>query len=158
MRRELSPGDADAIVALHDRVYSSEYGLDGRFAATISWSVQAAVSRGWPERGGAAWIVDRQARLEGCLALTDEGSGVGRVRWFVLAPAIRGGGLGRRLMAELVSEASEVGLARLALETFSALSAAARIYRDLGFAIRWQRETDGWGPPITLQGYELELR
>jgi len=76
----------------------------------------------------------------------------------VLAPALRGRGLGRRLVAELLSEARAAGLQKLGLETFSALTSASRIYRDAGFRLVSERETDVWGPPILYQGYERELR
>src|SRR5450755_2095079 len=108
IRTALSAGDADAIVALHDRVYATEYGLDRRFAASISLSLEAAVASGWPDTSGALWLIDRGSQLDGSLALTDrglqlggslaltdEGGGLGRVRWFVLAPELRGHGLGR---------------------------------------------------------------
>ena len=157
IRTALSAGDADAIVALHDRVYGAEHGLDRRFAASVSWSVEAAVARGWPETTGAVWLVDRVPQLGGSLALTDEGDGLGRVRWFVLAPELRGQSLGRRLVQRLLSEARSARLARLELETFSALTAAAQIYRAAGFELRWQRETDQWGPRIQMQGYALKL-
>lgn len=76
----------------------------------------------------------------------------------MLAPALRGRGLGRRLVAELLSEARAAGLQKLGLETFSALTSASRIYRDAGFRLVSERETDVWGPPILYQGYERELR
>ncbi|MGB0097707.1 MAG: hypothetical protein WBP81_34870 [Solirubrobacteraceae bacterium] len=47
---------------------------------------------------------------------------------------------------------------RLELETFSALTAAAYLYREAGFRIESLRQTDRWGTPIILQRYELELR
>jgi hypothetical protein len=46
---------------------------------------------------------------------------------------------------------------RLELETFSALTTAARIYRQAGFLVTWARERDDWGPPVTYQHYELPL-
>jgi GNAT superfamily N-acetyltransferase len=119
--------------------------------------IDEAIIRGWPEHGGAVWLVERSGRLVGSLALTDEGDGVGRVRWFVLEAAVRGRGLGRSLIAELLDEARAAGMHGLMLETFSALTAAARIYRDAGFELRWSRERDDWGPRVTYQGYELEL-
>jgi GNAT superfamily N-acetyltransferase len=158
IRTELAEGDGDAIVALHDRVYRAEFGFDPRFAASLAWSIEAARARGWPDRGGAVWLLDRGPRLEGSLALTTDGDGVGRVRWFVLAPAVRGRGLGRRLLAELLSRARAAGLARLELETFSALTVAASIYLQAGFVLQWERETDQWGPVILYQGYALQLR
>ena len=112
---------------------------------------------GWPDTSGAVWLIDRGSRLGGSLALTDEGEGLGRVRWFVLAPELRGHGLSRGLVHRLLSEARAARLARLELETFSALTVAARIYRAAGFELRWQRETDQWGPGIQMQGYALRL-
>jgi GNAT superfamily N-acetyltransferase len=157
IRTELTDRDGDAIVALHDRVYSTEFGFDVRFAGSVAWSIEAALARGWPGTGGGVWLVDCGARLEGSLALTTEGDGLGRVRWFVLAPAVRGRGLGRRLMDDLLSQARATGLRRLELETFSALTVAARIYRGAGFTLQWERETPQWGPSILYQGYALQL-
>jgi len=157
VRTEFADRDGDAIVALHDRVYSTEYGFDARFVASVAWGVEAAVARGWPDTGGAVWLVQRGTELEGSLGLIAEGNGVGRVRWFVLAPAIRGRGLGRRLLAELLNEARAAGLQTLELETFSTLTVAAQIYRQAGFSLQWERATNQWGPPILFQGYALQL-
>jgi RimJ/RimL family protein N-acetyltransferase len=158
VRRELRSGDPERIVELHDRVYRAEYGLDGRFAPSVARSLQAALVRGWPSSGGAVWVADRGGELCGSLGLTDEGSALGRVRWFVFAPELRGRGLGRSLVAELLAQARAAGLQRLELETFSDLTAAARLYLEAGFRLESQRETDQWGPPIIYQRYALELR
>jgi ribosomal protein S18 acetylase RimI-like enzyme len=158
IRRELRDGDAEAIADLHQRLYQAEHGMDERFGASVARSLVGAVERGWPRTGGAVWLVERQGELAGSLVLTDEGSGDGRVRCFLLAPELRGLGLGRSLLANLLAEARAAGMRTLALETFSDLTAAARLYREAGFTITWERETDQWGPPIRYQRYELELR
>jgi GNAT superfamily N-acetyltransferase len=150
--------DAEAIVALHDRVYRAEYGRNDEFVAAVARKVAAARAAGWPELGGAVWLVERDGVVAGSLGLTDEGDGVGWVRWFVFAPEVRGHGLGRRLVAELVHTARVNGMARLELETFSALTSAARIYRDNGFAVTGEHEREDWGPTITFQHYVLQLR
>ena len=132
VRRHLKDGDADAIAELHRRVYGSEYRLNEQF-------------------------VDGDEQLLGALGLTDEGDGAGRVRWLVLDPALRGRGLARSLVAELLDEARAAGLHTLTLETYSDLTAAARIYRDAGFRVQWERVHDDWGPAVTFQGYALDL-
>jgi ribosomal protein S18 acetylase RimI-like enzyme len=157
VRRTLRPGEADGIASLHDRVYRGEYGLDGRHRADVARGLEQAVVAGWPEHSGAVWVIDGAGQLAGSLGLTVADEGVGQVRWFVLEPELRGRGLGRRLVAELVEEARAAGLRRLVLETFSALTAAAHIYRGVGFRVVWEERTDKWGPEITYQGYELEL-
>jgi GNAT superfamily N-acetyltransferase len=158
IRRELGPGDAEGIVELHDRMYSAEHGLDHRSRATVARDVQTALDSGWPEPAGAVWLVDRCDELAGTLALTPEGKDIGAVHWFMLVPELRGQGLGRSLFAELLAEARRADLARLQLGTFSALRTAARIYRDAGFRVVSERESDEWGPLLTMQKYELRLR
>lgn len=138
-------------------MYATEYGLSEAFAESVQHGLDAAVARGWPERAGAVWLPERDATVLGALGLTEEGDGLGRVRWFVLDPQLRGRGLGRLLIDELLVAARTAGLSRLELATFSRLTAAARIYRAAGFAVTWEREQEDWGPSITFQGYALEL-
>ncbi len=157
LRRELRPGDAEAIVEIHERIYRPEYGMDGRFVDGVRSTVESAVERDWPE-GGGAWLVDGSDGLAGCLGLTDEGDGLGRVRWVVLAPEARGIGLGRRMITEAVDEARRLGFDRLELDTFGALKTAAAIYRSLGFELVSEERTEKWGPPIAYQHYVLDLR
>jgi RimJ/RimL family protein N-acetyltransferase len=156
IRRELQPGDAEAIVALHERLYPAEHQRNEEFVAQVAASVAKAVARGWPE-GGGVWIVERDGKVAGSVALTDEGDGVGKLRWVLLAPDLRGNGLGRRLVGEAVERARELGMRRVELETFSALRAAARISRAAGFQVVAARERSDWGPTITYQSYQLEL-
>jgi GNAT superfamily N-acetyltransferase len=157
-RETLREGDAQAIVELHRRVYVPEFGMNEEFVSGVAAGVAAARAGGWPDTGGAVWLVDLDGELSGSLALTAQDADVGRVRWFVLAPALRGRGLGRSLLATLLRKAREDGLAKLELETFSALTAAAGIYRAAGFRLCWEREREDWGARIVYQRYELELR
>ena len=157
IRRTLRDGDTRAIADLHRRVYAGEYGLNEAFVESVQDGLDAAVDRGWPHRSGGVWLPERGAVLLGALALTEEGDGLGRVRWFALDPELRGRGLGRLLVKQLLDEARAAGLRRLELATFSRLTAAARIYRDAGFLMTWEREHEDWGPTVTFQGYALEL-
>jgi N-acetylglutamate synthase-like GNAT family acetyltransferase len=157
IRRELRPGDLGAIVSHHGRTYSREYGVDSDFEAMVATSVAEAGRRGWPTECEEVWIVEREGVLAGSLGLTDEGD-TGVIRWFVLDADLRGQGLGRRLLAELLAKAREVGYERLRLETFSELRAAARLYREVGFELVREDTRPRWGrDAITYQYYELEL-
>jgi RimJ/RimL family protein N-acetyltransferase len=157
IRRALRGGDVEAIVALHDRVYRSEYARNDTFVAAVAAALERAVAGGWPAAGGAVWLVEHEGAVAGSLALTDEGDGVGYVRWVVLVPEVRGRGLMRSMLTELLEEARAAGMSRLALDTFSALTAAAHVYRSVGFRVITEREREDWGPTITYQHYELRL-
>jgi GNAT superfamily N-acetyltransferase len=156
VRRALGDGDPDAIVELQERLYATEFGLDARFGRDLRASILDALRAGWMREGGCVWLVGDRP-LTGTLALTDEGGGLGRVRWFLLAPELRGRGLGGALIAELLAEARNLGLRKLELVTFSALTVAARIYRAAGFELVSAETKEMWGPPIVLQRYELSL-
>lgn len=156
LRREVRPGDAEAIVDLHRRVYSAEHGMEEPFVEGVAQTVAEASERGWPE-GGGAWLIDGPEGLAGCLGLTAEGPGAGKIRWVVLQPELRGLGLGRRMITEAVEEARRLGMTRLELHTFAALEVAGAIYRSLGFRVVGDEVMDAWGPRITYQHYVLDL-
>jgi GNAT superfamily N-acetyltransferase len=159
IRRDLWPGDLGAIVRLHGNLYSREYGLDSTFEGHVAASVARAAIRGFPTERERIWLVEGVAGIQGSLALTDEGDGEGTVRWFVLDPSLRGRGVGRRLMDELMDAAERIGFDRLSLETFSELTVAARIYRSHGFELVSADPAPRWGrEEITYQRYELDLR
>ena len=73
--------------------------MNEAFVQGVADTLREGVEQGWPARGGA-WLVERNGRLEGSLGLTAEGDGTGKLCWVVLAPALRGTGLGRRMISQ----------------------------------------------------------
>jgi GNAT superfamily N-acetyltransferase len=158
IRRELRPGELGAIISLHGRLYSNEYRVDSSFEAFVGSSVVRAALRGWPHEQGGVWVVESGGRLAGSVGYTDEGEGTAVLRWVLLEPSLRGRGLGRRLISELIDEVRAGGFTRIRLETFSHLRGAAKIYRDLGFEVVHSETGPRWGrDEITYQHYELML-
>src|SRR5437763_6066130 len=105
VHRTLRGDDARAIGELHRRVYVSEYGMNAAFVRGCGVGVREAVNAGWPQVGGGVWIVEQEGEVRGSLGFTAEGDAVGRVRWFALERGLRGRGVGRRLIAELLNVA-----------------------------------------------------
>jgi GNAT superfamily N-acetyltransferase len=158
VRAELRAGDLGEIVAHHGRVYAEEYGVDPTFEAFVAAAVARAGTRGFPTDREAIRIVELAGEHVGSIGLTDEGGGVAAIRWVVLSPKVRGKGLGRRLLGELLAFAEEVGYQRVILETFSELHAAAHLYLEVGFRMTSADTAPRWGrESITYQRYELEL-
>lgn len=160
IRRELRGGDVDAITELHDRVYRGEYGAGEDWVDGIRFAIEGAVRRGWPRESalGSVWLVDHERVLSGSLALVLECPRVGNLDWFVLAPEVRGCGLGRHLLSALLADARSREIRTLKARTFNLLTAAARIYRNAGFGVVWEQETDWYGTRVIDQVYELKLR
>jgi ribosomal protein S18 acetylase RimI-like enzyme len=156
IRRALRERDLDAIAGLHERVYRPEYGTNEAFVAGVARTLTDAAALGWP-KGGGVWLVERGEELCGSLGLVAEGAGRGRVRWFVFDRSLRGRGLGRQLLRELLQRAAEEQMTELVLDTFSELTSAARLYRSVGFEVVSESPRDDWGIPMTYQRYELRL-
>jgi DNA-binding MarR family transcriptional regulator/GNAT superfamily N-acetyltransferase len=78
------------------------------------------------------------ARLDGepvgCGVLWHHGGGVADAKRMWVAPAARGLGLGRRLLAELEAHARAAGVRTLRLDTNRALTEAIGLYRAAGYA------------------------
>jgi ribosomal protein S18 acetylase RimI-like enzyme len=158
IRRDLRPGDLEAIVAQHGRLYSREYGNDSSFEEMVAASVARAEADGFPREREGIWIVEREGAHLGSIALTDDGDGAAVVRWVLLDPSLRGRGIGRRLVDEAMAEARRHGYRRVRLQTFSDLNVAAHLYRDHGFEVVREDTGPRWGrAEVTYQYYEVEL-
>jgi GNAT superfamily N-acetyltransferase len=159
IRTTLLPGDLGAIIAHHGDVYRREYGVDSTFEAHVATAVAAAGRHGFPGPGEQLRIAELDGRHAGSIALTDEGDGWATLRFFLLDPELRGQGVGRRWVGELLTAAKEHGYEGVRLETFSELTAAAHLYRSHGFEVISEDTRPRWGrPAITYQRYELAFQ
>ena len=159
IRSDLRPGDLGAIIAHHGELYAREYGNDSTFEAHVAAAVSAIGTRGWPGPREQVRIAELNGRHVGSIALSDEGDGWAALRFFVLDAELRGQGLGRRWLAELLESAERNGYEGVRLETFSDLRAAAHIYRSHGFVVIAEDTGPRWGrPAITYQRYELTFQ
>jgi putative acetyltransferase len=81
---------------------------------------------------------DGSGQAVGMASLKALGDGAGEVKRMWTAPAVRGAGVGSRLLARVEALAREKGIVRLVLETGEApaYDAAYRLYERGGFRVR----------------------
>jgi GNAT superfamily N-acetyltransferase len=131
IRTNLKPGDIGSIISLHGILYAREYGFDPTFeayvAGPLSEFVQSAAAR---ER---LWLAERAGQIIGCIAIVATSPQTAQLRWFLVAPAARGVGLGKRLLTEAITFCKGCGYRKVILWTVSALVAAGHLYRSAGF-------------------------
>jgi putative acetyltransferase len=82
---------------------------------------------------GTFLIVYREGAPVGCGALRLLDAETAELKRMYVAPAVRGTGLGRRLLTALEAEARALGVRRLVLETGVRQTAALALYRATGF-------------------------
>jgi GNAT superfamily N-acetyltransferase len=156
LRTELRSGDIGTIVYLHGVIYAQERGFDPTFQAYVGGPlaefVKACSAR---ER---LWIAECDGRLIGCIAIVAASETTAQLRWFLVDPAARRQGLGKRLLAEAVAFCRESGYANIILWTESALTVAARLYLAAGFRKTEEKPGRVWGVDLVEEKYELRLQ
>jgi GNAT superfamily N-acetyltransferase len=155
LRTDLRPGDVDAIISMHGSVYAREHGFDADFAAYVAGPLGTFASS--PGAGERLWIAESQGRLVGCIAIVAPEPQTAQLRWFLVDPASRGAGLGKRLLREAVSFARDAGYHSIILWTVSTLASAAHLYREVGFRKIQEQGHRRWGVEVVEEQYELRL-
>ncbi len=82
---------------------------------------------------GGFWVAMAEGLPLGCVGLKGAGREFAEIKRLWVAPAARGLGLARRLLATAEARAREMGVAALRLDTNSALSEASALYRKCGW-------------------------
>jgi GNAT superfamily N-acetyltransferase/DNA-binding MarR family transcriptional regulator len=127
---ECDPRHLDARACL--RAYFSELSrrFDGGFDPDRSIS---ADDEELTPPAGLLLVAAQYGEPVGCGALKFHGDGPAEIKRMWVSPAVRGLGLGRRLLAELEARAAARGVGTLRLETNRALDEAIGLYRDSGY-------------------------
>lgn len=106
---------------------------------------------GAPPRGdeflppaGVFLAARRDGEIIGCGGICRLADGVAELRRMYVAPAARGLGVGRRLLAALEEQALALGYASIRLETGFRQREAVGLYESAGF-----RRGECWGPYLT---------
>jgi putative acetyltransferase len=84
-------------------------------------------------KGGQVFIVYSGGEAVGCVALIPMDDGVYELSKMAVLPAMRGLGVGRRLLMHAVEQAKVLGAKRLFLGSSSKLQNAVHLYESIGF-------------------------
>ncbi|GAA3584227.1 helix-turn-helix domain-containing GNAT family N-acetyltransferase [Nonomuraea rosea] len=114
------------------RAYAAE--LAGRFEGGFDPAHSPAADQELRPPAGLLLVAVLQAEPVGCVALKlHRGDAVAKIKRMWVDPAVRGLGLGRRLLAEAEARAAGSGVRTLRLETNRALTEAIALYRAAGY-------------------------
>lgn len=143
--RVVDPDQPDARHCLAE--YFAE--LDERFASGFDPALSVAPDvDGFRAPSGAFVVATLRGEAVGCGALRFHGRDPAEIKRMWVAPAARGLGLGRRLLAELEALAAANGAPATRLETNRALTEAIAMYRSSGYvevpAFNGERYGDHW--------------
>jgi GNAT superfamily N-acetyltransferase len=135
-----TPGAIGRVTELHGTYYAKHWGLGLYFEAKVATELAAFLSR-FDHAHDGAWIAHANGEIVGSIFIDGSDAEGARLRWFIIAEAYQGRGLGNRLMEEAVSFCKSKGFSRVYLTTFAGLDAARHLYEKFGF--RLCAEEDG---------------
>jgi GNAT superfamily N-acetyltransferase len=152
------PGAIGRVAELHAMYYSKAWDFGLYFEAKVASELSEFLRRFDPGRDGF-WTANRGGCVEGSIAI-DGASAMtegAHLRWFILSDALRGLGIGNRLMQQAVGFCKEREHSRIFLWTFQGLDSARHLYEKFGFRLAEETEGEQWGNRVLEQRYVLEL-
>jgi len=152
IRTELRPGDIGYVTYLHGHLYKEEYSY-GIAEAYVAMGLYEFYRQYDPAKDGV-WVAEHGERIVGFLLLMHREGNVAQLRYFILEPAYRGMGLGKRLMELFMDRLREVGYTGAYLWTTHELGVAASLYVRHGFVLVEEKESDAFGKKLLEQKYE----
>lgn len=167
--RGLRPGDGAWIISEHARYYVDGLGYAPLFEAVVARIVAdllaahtQAHTRSATETDhqprGRTWIAEStDGRRLGSIACVEEDATTARLRILYVHPDGRGLGLGRRLVETCMAFARARGYRRMVLTTHGHLTAALRIYTDVGFHLVEEVEDGALCRGVAEQTWAVDL-
>lgn len=154
--RPFEAADRDWLVAEHRLAYARAEGFDDSFGDLVAEILDSFISTHDPtvERG---WIACRgAARLGSIFCVRLEGD-TAKLRLFLLSEAVRGQGLGQRMLATSMAFARDKGYRRMVLWTHESHRAAGALYAKNGWTLMSSEPVVSFGQALVEQHWEIDL-
>lgn len=148
------PGLIARITQMHALYYAQTSGFGQPFESVVAEGLASFCNR-LEKPQNAVWAAMRGQEIIGSVAIDGEdlGSDIAHLRWFIVDDSVRGGGVGRRLLAAALAFADRNAFAETHLWTFNGLSAARHLYETHGFACVEERPGSQWGSEVLEQRF-----
>lgn len=156
IRTELRPGDIGYVVYLHGHLYAQEYGYGITFETYVAAGLHEFYQQYDPQKE-RVWICEHNNSIVGFLLLMHRGKAA-QLRYFILEPAYRGIGLGKKLVQLYMDFLRQAGYESSYLWTTDELPAAAHLYTRQGFVLTDEKPSTAFGKPLKELRYELVLQ
>ncbi len=152
------PGSIGRVAELHGVYYHHHWGFGLYFEAKVAKELSEFLERYDDSRDGF-WTVSRDGSVEGSITIDGihaESEGA-HLRWFITSDALRGKGMGNRLMDEAIRFCRNRRYKKIYLWTFEGLHAARHLYEKNGFKLIEEHSGARWGTEVNEQRFERSL-
>jgi DNA-binding MarR family transcriptional regulator/GNAT superfamily N-acetyltransferase len=155
--RDPGPGDLGWMVQRNAAVYAAEYGWDQSYEALVA-RIVADFGEHRDTARERAWIAEVDGEPVGCVLCVRRDDETAQLRILLVDPAVRGLGIGARLVEECIRFARAAGYRSMVLWTNDVLVSARRIYEAAGFELTDEEPHHSFGHDLVGQTWRLDLR
>jgi len=150
-------GDLGWVVHRQGALYSEEWGYNEAFEALAARIVADFVQQLRPAKE-RCWMAEKDGEIAGSVFLVRKSNTVAKLRLLYVEPAVRGFGIGSRLIDECVRFARHPAYRNITLWTQSELDAARRLYKKAGFTLIGKKSHDSFGRTgLVAETWDLAL-
>lgn len=151
LRQAVFPADLQIVRTLFEE-YAASLGVDLGFQQFDE--ELAGLPGKYSPPGGCILLAWQGEEAAGCIAVRRWSGGDCEMKRLYVRPDFRGG-LGRRLVDEILAWSRQAGYSRILLDTLPSMGAAQRLYQDLGFE---EIEPYRPNPVVGTKYFALHLR
>lgn len=155
-RHEITPGDIGYIIHLHGSLYGKEYNFSTDFEKYVIKTFYTFLENYSPEND-RVWMAEYHNKIVGCVAIVHQPNEEAQLRWFLLDPAFRGLGIGKKLLTDAVNFCKEKQYKNVFLLTTNLQNKALEMYKLAGFELTQSEEVLEWGLTFNEERYDLKL-
>jgi len=152
--REHRAGDMGWIVSRQGALYAEEYGWT---TEALAAEIVAHFLKNFDRARERCWIAERDGAGVGAVMIVRQSDTVAKLRLLHVEQAVRGLGIGKRLVDECVRFSRAAGYRKITLWTQSNLLAARHVYKAAGFTCVAQEPHRRFGKDLVAETWELAL-
>ena len=156
--REFRTADREWVATANIRHYTEVEAFDASFAQAVDSALDMLLAVRNDE-GSKFLIAERKdvSAPAGCIFFSAETPETGRTRLFYLDEALRGRGIGKHLLDQVLNHACRHGFKHIRVSTFDRHEAACHLYRIAGFRGIERDSAVAFGQNMRQIDFELDL-
>lgn len=152
------PGALGRVVELHGKYYKEHWNFGFYFESRVAREFAEFLER-YDEIRDSIWLVTLNGTVEGSIVIDGlhaETAGA-HLRWFIVSDALRGTGMGNKLLNTAIEYCRQNEYTSVYLHSFEGLDAAKHLYEKSGFQLIEQHMGRQWGTEVNEQKFLLEI-
>ena len=152
------PGALGRVAELHGKYYNEHWDFGFHFESGIARGFAEFLER-YDEMRDGIWLATPKGTVEGAIVIDGlhaETEGA-HLRWFIVSDALRGTGMGNKLLNTAIKYCRQQEYTSVYLHTFEGLDAAKHLYEKSGFQLIEQHMGRQWGTEVNEQKFLLEI-